>query len=167
MLPAPGMAHWLCVASPGNWTHVKRLGKWAVSPQHESLLNRSAIGDRCVMYLTSTDRTGSCLASLFRITSHPLEENPSVPRTLFDRLYPKQVEIAIDLEASEAVPFKPLVQRLAFIRNPHNWGAYLQGSPMRPLSDQDYQVLASAVEMAVRGEGRRTGEGEGAQETLP
>lgn len=138
--------YWLCITSRGNWRHVRAYKRWAVSLQHESSLERTGLGDSCIVYLTSDGgRYPSALKALFRIRSKPLSLKPGTQRSLFDQLYPRQVDIEIEGELDEAVPFQPFVPGLSFIRKPTHWGAYLQGHPMRQLKREDFAYLKSAI----------------------
>lgn len=141
------VALWLCITSPGNWQHVKRIGRWAVSSRHRALLERVSIGDRCIVYLTKdATKSGGVLEAAIRLDSRPLTQPSSTEPTLFDRMYPVQVEISVEVEARFPVQFGPLAGQLSFIRKPLKWGSYLQGLPMRRLTEPDYKTLRSAME---------------------
>lgn len=43
-------------------------------------------------------------------------------------------------------PIRPLMRKLPFIRNPNQWGSYLQGS-IRRISEDDYHVIVSTHEL--------------------
>lgn len=142
------MSLWLCITSPGNWQHVKRIGRWAVSSRHRALLERVSIGDRCIVYLTKDGReSGGVLEAAIRLDSRPLTHPSSAEPTLFDRMYPVQVEMSVEVEAGFPVQFGPLSGRLSFVRKPSNWGSYLQGFPMRRLNEPDYKTLRSVIEV--------------------
>ena len=42
------------------------------------------------------------------------------------------------------VPIRPLLESLAFVKNPKNWGFYMRGSHRR-IPGEDYAVLAGAM----------------------
>ena len=140
------MGYWLAITSRGNWTNVRILKRWAVSHQHESVLERTRVGDSCIAYVTSEGRQyPSAINAVFKIASPVLTLEPENRRNLFDQLYPCQTEITILADLNEPVPFYSFVSHLSFIGKPRAWGAYLQGFPMRRLSRDDYDLLHSAL----------------------
>ncbi len=138
--------YWLCVTTRGNWNHVRSRRRWAVPLRHASTLARTSPGDLCVVYLTADGgRHPSALKAIFRIVSEPRSSDSETENTLFDRLYPVQVDIHIETELEGAIPFQSLVPSLSFIRRPAYWGVYLQGLSMRQLAEPDFSNMRSAI----------------------
>ncbi len=138
--------YWLCVTSRGNWNHVRSRKRWAVPLRHASTLERTSPGDLCIVYLTADGgRYPSALNAIFQIKSDPRSLDSGTQNTMFDQLYPVQVEIDIETELERAVPFQPLIPSLSFIRKPAHWGAYFQGLSMRQLEENDFSSMRSTI----------------------
>ena len=138
--------YWLCITSRGNWNHVRSRKRWAVPLRHATTLERTSPGDLCIVYLTTDGgRYPSALKAIFQIKSDPRSLDSGTQNTMFDQLYPVQVDIDIETELERAVPFQPLVSGLSFIRKPAHWGAYLQGLSMRQLEENDFSSMRSAI----------------------
>ncbi len=138
--------YWLCITSRGNWNHVQTLKRWAVPLKHVSTLERTSPGDLCIVYLTADGgRYPSALKAIFQIKSDSRSLDSETQDTLFDQLYPVQVEIDIETELERAVPFQPLIPSLSFIRKPAHWGAYFQGLSMRQLEENDFSIMRSTI----------------------
>ncbi len=116
-------------------------------------MRRTSKGDLCIAYLSSAGRGPSAIKAVFRIASGlKAPDSVDVP-TMWDHMYPNQVDITIETEADRAVPFKPLVEQIGFIREARHWGAYLQGCPMRQLTSEDFNVLQHAIRQNSPGPG--------------
>ncbi len=56
-------------------------------------------------------------------------------------IYPNRIIISKIIEANGIKEFKPLVNRLAFIKNKQRWGLTFWGRSMIEINENDYQII--------------------------
>lgn len=142
---------WFLITSRGYWVRLKELGCWAFA---EKKLGKAAAvkpGHKGIVYLTADGgRHISAIAAVIRFTGSV--SKGSVGRTAFDAFFPLRVPIEVEVCPKEPVPFKPLIPVLDFIYHKRNWGSMLQGQPLKPLPDTDFEFMTQALEKAQKQE---------------
>ncbi|MEM0268771.1 MAG: EVE domain-containing protein [Candidatus Korarchaeum sp.] len=133
-----------------NWPVVRSERVWGLPEGRENLIKRLKRGDYLFIYLTSSRRGKELLpprlAGLFEVSSDPYRD----PSRLFkDRSYPNRVRLEPLIVPEEPMEFKPLIQKLEFLKNKRFWSAHLRSGLVR-ISERDFELLKSALEGAVK-----------------
>lgn len=139
----PERNYWLLITSEGYWRRMKELGKWAFAESASEKGRTIEEGDLAVVYLTQEGREESSLAAIIAF-SEGLHRTDS--RSVFDHLYPLRKRFRLLVQPSNLPPFRPVANELEFVGNPDYYGAYLQGKPIRALSEEDFKALVSAIQ---------------------
>ncbi|MEK6974936.1 MAG: hypothetical protein AABY18_01175 [Candidatus Thermoplasmatota archaeon] len=66
--------------------------------------------------------------------------------TVFGALYPHAMPFRVVAAPGFSLPMAAVVQTLDFIGKKDYWFSYLQGQALRPLSREDFHVLASRLQ---------------------
>ncbi len=140
--------YYVAVTNDDNWLVVKSKQVWGLPEGRENLIRRLKKGDYLFIYLMSSRRgdklLSSRLAGLFQVASDPYRDSK---RIFKGRLYPNRVKLKPVLIPKKPVEFKPLVPKLAFIKNKKFWSAHLR-SGLAEIPDQDFRLLKETLEGA-------------------
>jgi predicted RNA-binding protein len=132
---------WLLITGHGSWYRLRELGEWAFPDKALAKVAEIEPGDIAVVYLTQDG--GDCgLGGGVRFGEGLRKVKAA---NLFDTMYPHRMPIAVVKAPVAPVPFRPLIQDIAFIKNKQNWGLYFQGHPLRSLPAEDAATLLRAV----------------------
>lgn len=142
---SPTPQKWLLITSRASWARLRDAGEWAFAPNHQRKAEAIRPSDEAVVYLTIDRDGGSAVGGVVRFTGpcRPVAQE----RILFDRLYPWRVPMRVLRALEEPVPFPQFIKSLAFITH-KSWGSHLQGQPVKLLGENDYRLLANAIEEA-------------------
>lgn len=139
-----GPDRWFLITSRGYWSRLQELGCWAFAQKKLGKAAAVRPGHRGIVYLTADGgRHISAIAAVIRFTG-TVAEGPN-GRTAFDAFFPLRVPIEIEVCPKAPVPFKPLIPALDFIYHKRNWGSMLQGQPLKPLPDADFELMELAL----------------------
>ncbi len=138
--------YWLCVVNEENWRIVREKLLWGVSDRYRRRMEELHAGDLLVFYVRPKR-----LGGIFKAVSEPfVDRRPVFSSEGFraGEVFPHRVRLEPVLVPPEPVPFEPLVPELGFIKNKQKWTGHLRGA-MRPIPEEDYEVLRAALEKAL------------------
>jgi predicted RNA-binding protein len=147
------MSYWIYVTNSDNWAVTKKTNILGASARHKNALSRVNKGDKCLIYVKSEiiagERIEPMIVAQYEIASTQFEDNkkifvapPLLPNENFDfriRLKPLRV-------FSTPVEFKPLIQRLSFIRNKKYWTGSIRGSAIVKIPRSDYDLIITRAD---------------------
>jgi predicted RNA-binding protein len=146
------MNHWIYVTTSDNWGVTKKRNLLGVPERNKNVIGRLRKGDRCLVYVkqerVSGQVSGAQIVGAYEIASDVFYDPTKVfstPRGMYEKetfsLRMKMKPLSI---FEKPIEFKPLVQKLAFIRNKNNYGTHLIGRALVPISESDYKLIVSA-----------------------
>ena len=142
------MAYWLCITDVKNWEIIQKKRIWGVSQRHVSKLMLTNVGDKLVFYVKQNPPADPpTIRGIFEVVSKPFYEEKPIFKAPEDsnETYPWRVKIAPI--KTGYLEFKPLIKQLKFIKNKSSrgWGGHLMGKAMRPLPDEDFELINSLL----------------------
>lgn len=131
---------WLAIVSPENWSRLLAEGlSFTLFPgSREASTQMMREGNRIAFYVSRR----SVVAGIAEITGKRLKRTVVWENGVFTHYVPLKAIHALD--ASAAVPFKSLVDRLGFVRQKEQWEGYVRGS-LRQIAPADFGILEAAV----------------------
>lgn len=148
------MTYWLIVTTVENLQVIKEKCVVGISERNTTAFAEVMEGDKCVIYTRLEKKPagktiGPTMTGVFEVVSMGygrskiFQAPPARPSEIFPlRLKVKPASPFID----NAIPFKPLIDKLAFIKHKKHWGSYLQGRALIPLSEKDYRAIVSSLQ---------------------
>ena len=135
--------HWLLITSRGSWAHLCAREEWAFTDKSRRLTEKIRLGDHGIVYLRNEEKSGSsALGGIVGFSGAPFRLTGG---SMFDQLFPVRLPIRVNYVLKEPVPFRPLVQRIDFMKHKINWGSYLQGHAAIELAEKDYRTMIEAI----------------------
>jgi len=137
------VSYWLCITNEENWKVIKNTHIWGVSDRHRKKIERVRIGDFMIFYIKPVK-----IGGIFKVISEPFESG----KALFtwqgvsgQEVFPYRVKIKPVILPQEPIEFRPLIQKLRFIRNKRLWVGHILGKTMRLIPKEDYELIKSAL----------------------
>lgn len=144
--------YWFLITSRGYWARLQKVGYWAFAKRKLGKVEALEPGHKGIVYLTRDGgRYISAIAAVVRFTGTASGESFD-GRTAFDAFFPIRVPIEVETCPIEPTPFKPLIPDLEFIFHKKNWGSLLQGQPLKPLPESDFNLMKAKLMEAVEAE---------------
>lgn len=132
------MKYWLCITDDANWKIVKTEKIWGVSDRHKDRIARTNEGDNFVFYVKPMR-----IGGIFEVISKPFREETPI---FEGGIYPNRVKIKAILLSKRFLEFRPLIDKLQFITRKKMWGGYLQGKAMKPIPNEDFELIKEKLE---------------------
>ena len=147
---------WLLITSRGHWARLREFGCWAFAKKKIGKAVAVKSGHRGIVYLTADGgRYISAIAAVIRFTG--IVTKGTIGKTAFDAFFPLRVTMEIEVCPNEPIAFKPLIPDLEFIYHKKNWGSLLQGQPLKPLPEADFELMATSLVEATETESKKGG----------
>ena len=144
-------SHWFLITSRGYWARLQKLGCWAFAKKNLGKVGALKPGHRGIVYLTADGgRHTSAIGAVVCFTGTAQESSNG--NTAFDAFFPLRIPMEVETCPNEPIPFKPLIPDLEFIYHKKNWGSMLQGQPLKPLPDSDFELMEKVLGVAVKNE---------------
>ena len=70
----------------------------------------------------------------------------NVPKGMGTETFPLRINLKPVEIFRKTIEFTPLIPRLKFITNKQKWSGHLMGKAMRPIPEEDFEVMKSAGE---------------------
>ena len=141
---------WLCITTRANDKISQQKELWGVSKRYEKSINKLKLEDTLVMYImqeiVNKEIIPSAISGIYRVISSVYEDSKSIfetPHGMGDEKFPIRVKIKPIEIFREPVPFKPLIPKMAFIKNKEMWSGSIR-TAMREIPEEDYQKIISA-----------------------
>lgn len=145
------MNYWLCVTNGDNWRVVVSKGVWGVSERFKRPLELVKSGDKLVFYLVQEKREGELLPSrvvgVMSVVSEPFVDEKKIFKpagSAGEEIFPYRVRVKKELIPKGWVEFKPLVDRLKFIKNKQYWTGALRRAMVR-IPKEDYELIVQEL----------------------
>jgi len=141
------MKFWLCITNSDNWKVIKEKNVWGVSDRHKNTIARVEVGDKLAVYGIS-EKIGDKILEpriygIFEAKSTVFRDSKKIFKG--QESYPNRVKLEPLYVPERFVPFKPLIEKLTFIKNKKRWNTHLYGRAMREIPKKDYEVIENAV----------------------
>jgi predicted RNA-binding protein len=135
--------YWLLVATRETWKHLSVKGEWAFAARAHQVAEHIRNDDLAFVYLKAGSKDDlSALGGLVKFCGN---QSRTSGVSLFDQLYPIRIPFEIMHMSNPPTVFRPLVDKLDFIRNYTNWGGAIRGRAARALNKRDYGILLDAM----------------------
>jgi len=140
--------HWLCILNRENWNIVKRESVWGVSERHRKQINKAKIGDALVFYCVGETFGGEKrepeITGICEVASKPYKDSKKIFSSVGKQdIFPYRVRVKPIKIFEESIAFKPLVDKMNFIRNKKRYASHIFGKTMRTIPKEDYEVIMS------------------------
>jgi predicted RNA-binding protein len=144
------MKYWLCITNQENWDIIKEKGIWGVSARHKGTIQEVRPGDKLLIYVVSTrlekEIIPSKIVAAYEVSSELFEDRTMIFKpNRKGEPYPLRVKLKEVKIFPTPVEFKPMIQRLTFIKNKKKWSGHIQGKAMREIPAEDYELLFKQV----------------------
>ena len=148
------MNHWLAISNRDNSDVTIRQHIWGVPERNVNQINKAKIGDTLLVYvgqqvIDKETTLPPAITGCFAITSEVYEDTKRVftaPPKLGDEVFPLRIKLKMIEIFDPPVEFKPLIPKLAFIKNKTQWSGHIRGQAMRTIPEEDYDYIMKAAE---------------------
>lgn len=145
------MNYWLCVTNQDNWRVIVDRGIWGVSERFKRSLEHAKPGDKLVFYLVQEKRGGELIPSrivgVMSVVSDPFVDEKKIFKpagSAGEEVFPYRVKVKKELIPEGWVEFKPLVDKLKFIKNKRYWTGALRRAMVK-ITKEDYELLVQEL----------------------
>ncbi len=108
-------------------------------------------GDIAIIYIKWDSITypyiTPAIAGIFSVISSPYYDTAplfNTPKNMGNEKFPCRIKLEPIKIFNIPLEFKPLVEKLPFIRNKQKWGGHLQGCALRDIGQKDYEIIFQA-----------------------
>ncbi|MBA2861829.1 putative RNA-binding protein [Methanococcus maripaludis] len=138
--------YFMCITNEENWNVVKDKKVWGVSEMYKNTIAKVEKGDMLLIYemgITGKEPKPQYIRGLYEVTSDVNRDGKKIfgahPRNP-NETYPLRVKLK-EIEVFESpILFKPLVEKLEFIKNKKQWSGSLRRA-MVPLNEKDFNTI--------------------------
>jgi len=139
------MAYWLCITNSQNWEVIRKENVWGVSDRHKNTISRVKLGDKLLMYGIQEKTAEKILEpriyGIFEATSNVYREGKKIFKSKSGETYPNRIKIKPVTIPDSPLEFKPLIEKMNFIKNKKRWNTHLFGRAMREIPEKDYKTI--------------------------
>lgn len=143
------MSYWFASSNRDNWEIIRKKNIWGIPKRNKAIIQRAQIGDAIVIYVAQKKEGDVVLppaiAGVYEIVSEGYEDQKPLfitPEHMGDEVFPYRFKLRPIKIFAEPVEFKPLIPRLAFIKNKTLWTGHIRVA-MRTIPEEDYQLILS------------------------
>ena len=143
------MACWICVTNRANFEVVKGKGIWGVTDRYSNKIAEVKSGDTLIFYLMqerseSGDILPTAIGGAFVAKSKVFKDSKKIFK---GEVYPNRIRVEPLIVPNTPVLFKPLVQKLSFIKNKQYWSGYFRRAMLK-IPERDCKLILGALEKA-------------------
>lgn len=142
------MAYWLCITNSDNWKVIKKENIWGVADRYKNTIARVRKGDVLIIYGIQEKKDDKIIEpriyGIFKAESEVFRDSKRIFKTK-DEIYPNRIKISPERIPTKPIKFKPLIEKLKFIKNKKKWNTHLFGRAMREIDDEDYKTIDNAL----------------------
>ncbi|KUJ94432.1 MULTISPECIES: EVE domain-containing protein [Archaeoglobus] len=140
------MAYWLCIANSENWEVIKKENAWGVADRHKNTISKVKPGDKLVIYgiqekIGKDEVLEPRIYGIFEAVSEVYKDSKRIFKSRAGESFPYRVKLKPVIIPEKPLEFKPLIDRLEFIKNKKRWNTHLFGRAMRELPEKDYKLI--------------------------
>ena len=146
------MTCWLCITNEENWNVVKEKNIWGVPERHRNTIAKVKKGDKLLMYLMQEkiveEIKDSRISGIFEASSEVFEDGTrifKVPKGMVNETFPLRIKLTPVKILETPEEFKPLIPKLSFITNKKKWSGHLIGKAMRPIPEDDFELIKTKI----------------------
>lgn len=147
------MAFWLYTTNSHNWGVTKKTNILGASEKHRNALSRIEEGDRCLVYVISernrAEIVGSVIVAEYKVVSEVFEDDHKIfqaPATAPSEGFRLRIRLEPLRVFENPISFKPLVPKLAFIKNKQRWSLSIRGKAVVEIPKHDYWTITQTVQ---------------------
>lgn len=140
-------SYYMVVETYENWlqTKEKQFTEKAFKDKQSRIIIRSIVQDDILVYYISSGL--SVLGGMVKVVSSLRIRNDLYWDDFYNIRY--ETEPIIILEENQFVPFRSLIEKLAFVKNKIRWANYVYHS-IRRLNPSDFNIMQTAIMHAAR-----------------
>jgi len=142
------MSYWIYVTNSNNWGVTQKTNILGVSARYKNALSRVKKGDKCLVYVKGEviagDRIEPKLVAQYEIASTVFEDSKKLfnaPPNIADETFNFRIRLKPVEIWEKPIEFKPLVPKLAFIKNKKNWALHIRGRAIVEIPEDDYHLI--------------------------
>lgn len=141
--------YWLAISNHENWEILKINNIWGVSHRNLNAIKKINIGDLILIYVSSkiSDKkviSPVVITGAYESTSSMYEDTTKIflhPEKMPEEVYPFRIKLKPINIFKEPLEFKPLIQKLTFIKNKKMWNGHIRGKGVREIPEDDYNLI--------------------------
>jgi predicted RNA-binding protein len=144
------MDYWLYITNSDNWQITKETNILGASERYRNALSYMKIGDKCLIYVMSernkSEITQSKITGEYEVISNMFEESERIfhaPKSMPSEIFKLRIRLKPTNLFENPIEFKPLIQKLTFIKNKRRWSLSLRGRAIVPIQESDYMFILS------------------------
>lgn len=146
------MNYWIYITTSDNWKITKMQNLLGVPERNKNIIAKLQKGDRCLVYVkqerVAGEVVGAQIVADYEIASDVFRDPTRVfttPRGLSEKeMFGLRTRLKPITVFEKPIDFKPLVEKLEFIRNKKNYGTHFIGRALIPIGGNDYNLIVSA-----------------------
>ena len=140
------MTYWICITNSANWEVIKKENVWGVSDRHKNAISRVKPGDKLVIYgIQEKTADGEILEpriyGIFEAVSGVYRDGKRIFKSKKGETFPNRIRIKPVRVPNKPLEFKPLIEKMEFIKNKKKWNTHLFGRAMREIPEKDYKTI--------------------------
>lgn len=140
------MTYWLCITNSENWEVIRKENVWGVADRHKNTISKVNLGDKLVIYgiqeKIGDDRIlEPRIYGIFEVISKVYRDAKKIFKSRRGELYPNRVKIKPIKIPDNPIEFKPIIEKLEFIKNKKKWNTHLFGRAMREIPEKDFKTI--------------------------
>jgi predicted RNA-binding protein len=141
--------YWILITSRGHWNKLQERGIWGFSDKDKKRLDTIESKDKALIYLTvDSGRNTSAIGGVIEFIGKPWEIE--VKKNLFDMLYPYRIKIKVHKTIDPPLTFNQYIGKVSFVGSDKKWGGSLQGQPVKPILEKDFNFLMKEIEKVTK-----------------
>jgi predicted RNA-binding protein len=142
------MNYWLYITNSDNWEVTKETNILGASERYKNTLSRMNIGDRCLVYVKSGTSGGEItrpkIVAEYGVASKVFNDSTRIFKTYEpSEIFNLRLKLKLLNLFKGPIDFKPLVPRLAFIKNKQRWALHIRGRAIVRIPEDDYKLITS------------------------
>jgi predicted RNA-binding protein len=147
------MNYWLFVTTQANWKVSRENNIVGVAERHKNALSKVHLGDKSLFYIKaiySAKDVGEppLVSGAYEVISDIYYDSRRIfssPSDMSEETFPWRLQLNCLTPSSEPIAFKPLIEKLSFIKNKKHWGGTLQGNALLNIPEQDFRTIVSSL----------------------
>lgn len=139
---------YICVADWRTISIIEKSEIWGVSDKALKQISSVCVGDNLLFYIkagkVNDEKKDSSIFGIFEVSSDLWIKNDDtfvkdgVQNTNY---YPNRVSIKKISGCELPINFRPLIQKLSFIKSKERWGSAFMGKSMIKIDEDDYKTI--------------------------
>lgn len=139
---------YICVADWESISIIRTAGIWGVSDKALKQMSSVRMGDNILFYIkagkVNDEKKDSSIFGIFEVSSNLWVKNDNIfvrDGVQNTNTYPNRIFIKKVSGCETPKEFRPLIQKLSFIKSKTRWGTTFMGRSMFKIGETDYKTI--------------------------